>query len=80
MFTGIVEELGTVAAVEPRDDGARLVVDGTLVTSDAQHGDSISVNGVCLTVVDVGDGRFGSTWWARRCAGRRSAGSLPGTG
>ncbi|QGK69698.1 riboflavin synthase [Allosaccharopolyspora coralli] len=59
MFTGIVEELGTVAAVEPRDDGARLVVDGTLVTSDAQHGDSISVNGVCLTVVDVGDGRFG---------------------
>ncbi len=59
MFTGIVEELGTVSAVQPRDDGARLVVDGPLVTSDARHGDSIAVNGACLTVVDAGDGRFG---------------------
>ncbi|WP_433869370.1 riboflavin synthase [Saccharopolyspora sp. CA-218241] len=58
MFTGIVEELGTVVAVEPLDDGARLTVSGPLVTSDARHGDSIAVNGVCLTVVRSGDGEF----------------------
>ncbi|WP_243788887.1 riboflavin synthase [Saccharopolyspora gloriosae] len=58
MFTGIVEELGTVVSVEDTGDGVRLTVDGPLVTSDAKHGDSISVNGVCLTVVESGGGRF----------------------
>ncbi|GAA1753244.1 riboflavin synthase [Luedemannella helvata] len=58
MFTGIIEELGTVTAIEPAGDSARLAVRGPLVTSDAAHGDSISVNGVCLTVVDVTDGTF----------------------
>lgn len=58
MFTGIVEELGTVVAVEEIDDSARITVAGPLVTSDAGHGDSIAVNGVCLTVVEFGDGRF----------------------
>ncbi|MDP9436222.1 MAG: riboflavin synthase [Actinomycetota bacterium] len=58
MFTGIVEELGQVVAVEPLPDAARLVVRGPIVTSDARHGDSISVNGVCLTVVDAVDGTF----------------------
>ncbi|GAA4618311.1 riboflavin synthase [Saccharopolyspora hordei] len=58
MFTGIVEELGTVEAVEPLDDGSRLTINGPLVTEDAEHGDSIAVNGVCLTVVTVEDGRF----------------------
>ncbi len=53
MFTGIVEERGRVAAVQPDGDSARLVVVGPLVTSDARHGDSIAVNGVCLTVVEV---------------------------
>ena len=53
MFTGIVEELGRVAAVEHDGDSARLTVVGPLVASDARHGDSIAVNGVCLTVVDV---------------------------
>ncbi|WP_067854720.1 riboflavin synthase [Nocardia shimofusensis] len=52
MFTGIVEELGEVVAVERLDDAARLTIRGKLVTSDAGHGDSIAVNGVCLTVVD----------------------------
>jgi len=52
MFTGIVEELGRVVSVEPGEDSAVLRVHGTLVTSDATHGASIAVNGVCLTVVE----------------------------
>jgi riboflavin synthase len=51
VFTGIVEELGEVVAVEEQGDSSRLTVRGPLVTSDARHGDSIAVNGVCLTVV-----------------------------
>jgi riboflavin synthase len=51
MFTGIVEELGEVARV----DATRLAVRSTLVVSDARHGDSVAVNGVCLTVVDSAD-------------------------
>ncbi|MFC6238632.1 riboflavin synthase [Longivirga aurantiaca] len=58
MFTGIVEELGSVVAVEPMVDAARLRIRGPLVTSDAVHGASIAVNGVCLTVVELGDGEF----------------------
>ncbi|MGI5270770.1 riboflavin synthase [Nonomuraea sp. CA-218870] len=53
MFTGIIEEKGEVVAVEPAGGGATLSVRGPVVTSDARHGDSIAVNGVCLTVVDV---------------------------
>lgn len=58
MFTGIVEELGEVVAVEPGTEAARLTVRGPKVTADAVHGASIAVNGVCLTVVDVGEGTF----------------------
>lgn len=58
MFTGIVEELGTVTALERDADSARLTVHGPLVTSDTEHGASIAVNGVCLTVTDHGDGAF----------------------
>ncbi|MFJ1764579.1 riboflavin synthase [Amycolatopsis sp. NPDC088138] len=58
MFTGIVEEIGEVVAVEQLTNAARLRVRGPLVTSDAGHGDSIAVSGVCLTVVDVADGEF----------------------
>ena len=59
MFTGIVEELGRVAEVTPLpDDALRVRIVGPLVTSDASSGDSIAVNGVCLTVVDVLDGGF----------------------
>jgi riboflavin synthase len=52
VFTGIVEELGTVVAIEQLSDAARLTVRGAVVTGDAEHGASIAVNGVCLTVVD----------------------------
>ncbi|MDD9347428.1 riboflavin synthase [Mumia sp.] len=52
MFTGIVEELGSVAGIEEQDDAIRLTLRGPLVVSDAGHGDSIAVNGCCLTVTD----------------------------
>jgi riboflavin synthase len=52
MFTGIIEELGTVESIAVRSDGARLRVRCSTVLEDAQPGVSISVNGVCLTVVD----------------------------
>lgn len=59
MFTGIVEELGTVVAIEDLGSDARLRVRGPLVTSDAHLGDSIAVDGVCLTVSELpGDGTF----------------------
>ena len=58
MFTGIVEELGEVVAVERLPDAARLTVRGPRVTADASHGDSIAVNGVCLTVTDSSDKTF----------------------
>ena len=52
MFTGIVEELGEIVTIEQGADSAVLRVRGPLVVSDAAHGASISVNGVCLTVVE----------------------------
>ncbi|WP_432000240.1 riboflavin synthase [Streptomyces sioyaensis] len=58
MFTGIVEELGEVVAIENLGDASRFRLRGPLVTEDAKHGDSIAVNGVCLTVVDTADGEF----------------------
>jgi riboflavin synthase len=58
VFTGIVEELGAVRSVDDLGDAARISITGPLVSSDARPGDSIAVNGVCLTVVDVADGGF----------------------
>lgn len=58
MFTGIIEELGEVVSWQPTTDAARLTVRGALAVSDAGHGDSISVSGVCLTVVAKGDDWF----------------------
>jgi riboflavin synthase len=59
MFTGIVEELGRVRAIHRREGGARVEIDATTVVADASVGDSIAVNGCCVTVVELGDG-----WWA----------------
>ena len=58
VFTGIVEELGEVVALEEFQDAARLTVRGPLVTAGASAGDSIAINGVCLTVTDSSDGTF----------------------
>jgi riboflavin synthase len=58
MFTGIVEELGEFVRLDWRGDGGVATVRGALVASDARPGDSIAVNGVCLTVVSVAEGEF----------------------
>jgi riboflavin synthase len=59
MFTGIVEELGTVRAVVPNEGGARIAIAARRVVGDAELGASIAVNGCCLTVVELHD-----DWWA----------------
>ena len=58
MFTGIVEERGTVASVEPLTNAERIAIRGSVVLADVRPGDSIAVNGVCLTVVDIGPDSF----------------------
>jgi riboflavin synthase len=60
VFTGIIEEVGVVEALEPRAAGSRLRVRAPLVSSDTHEGDSISINGVCLTAVDLRAGAFGA--------------------
>ena len=58
MFTGIIEELGTVEAIEPRAAGSRLRIRCRTVLEDSMEGSSICVNGVCLTAVDLRGGSF----------------------
>jgi riboflavin synthase len=58
VFTGIVEERGEIIGREDLAEAARFRIRGPLVTSDASFGDSIAVNGVCLTVVELDDGAF----------------------
>ncbi|MDT7593721.1 MAG: riboflavin synthase [Pseudonocardiales bacterium] len=58
MFTGIVDEVGEVREVREQDDVVRLVISGPVVASDTRHGDSIAVNGVCLTAVEVDGADF----------------------
>src|SRR6266853_535135 len=53
MFTGIIEELGRVREVEKRGGDARIVIEARTVTEDSRDGDSIAVNGVCLTALEV---------------------------
>lgn len=53
MFTGIIEELGEVVSIEEIGDSSRIRLRGPVVCQGAHHGDSIAVNGVCLTVVDT---------------------------
>jgi riboflavin synthase len=60
VFTGIVEEVGTVVAREDQADAARLRIRAAKVLQDVALGDSISVSGVCLTVTDVEDGVWGT--------------------
>jgi len=58
VFTGIVEELGHVVRVDALGDSVRMTISGPLVVSDASIGDSIAVNGVCLTVTTKNDTEF----------------------
>jgi riboflavin synthase len=58
MFTGIIEELGTIVAIEDQEDAKRITIQGALVTSDVSRGDSIAVSGTCLTAVDLEGDKF----------------------
>ena len=58
MFTGLVEEIGVVEELEQLGDAVRIAVRAPKVTEDAAPGDSIAVDGVCLTVVDSASGTF----------------------
>ena len=58
MFTGIIEELGKVTSIEERGTNVRVVIEAQLVTEDIHEGDSIAVNGVCLTALDVNESSF----------------------
>src|SRR5687768_17400178 len=53
MFTGIIEELGKIAALDRQSDGARIKIAARVITEDTNEGDSIAVNGVCLTALDI---------------------------
>jgi riboflavin synthase len=53
MFTGIIEELGRIGEIEKRGEDARIVIEARTVTQESRTGDSIAVNGVCLTALDV---------------------------
>ena len=75
MFTGLVESIGTITAIEQQGDAVRLTVRDAVVTSDAGHGDSIAVNGCCLTVVDPTSDTFTADVMAESLA-RTSLGAL----
>ena len=79
MFTGIVEEIGEIVEVAPSADAARLRIAGPLVLSDARPGDSIAVNGVCLTVVDPAEGVFGVDVMGETLRRSSLADAAPGT-
>jgi riboflavin synthase len=75
MFTGLVEEKGTVTALDQLGDAVRLTVRGPVVTSDAALGDSISVNGCCLTVAELHGDAFSADVMAESLS-RTSLGDL----
>jgi riboflavin synthase len=75
MFTGIIEELGSVRSIEERGENARLVISARVVTEGTSHGDSISVNGVCLTALDVEPDSFAADV-SRETLQRSTLGSL----
>jgi riboflavin synthase len=79
VFTGIVEELGEVIGIEPDGDLARIRIRGPRVTGHASSGDSIAINGVCLTVTATGNGEFSADVMGETLV-RSSLGSLqPGS-
>jgi riboflavin synthase len=79
MFTGIIEELGQVRSIEQRGENAYIVIDARFVTEGTNHGDSIAVNGVCLTALDVHEDSFAADV-SRETLLRSTLGNLkPGT-
>jgi riboflavin synthase len=79
MFTGIIEELGRVRSIEQRGENAYIVIEARVVTEGTNHGDSIAVNGVCLTALDIHDDSFAADV-SRETLLRSTLGDLkPGT-
>lgn len=79
MFTGIIEELGTVRTIETRGENARIIIGARVVTEGTNHGDSIAVNGVCLTALDIQPDSFAADV-SRETLSRSTLGNLkPGT-
>ena len=79
MFTGIIEELGHVRAIEKRGEDARIVIEARIVTEGSRDGDSIAVNGVCLTALELQPGSFAADI-SRETLLRSTLGSLkPGS-
>ncbi|MGI8835635.1 MAG: riboflavin synthase [Pyrinomonadaceae bacterium] len=79
MFTGIIEELGRVRSIETRNDNAYITIEARTVTQDTKHGDSIAVNGVCLTALDIHPDSFAADV-SRETLDRSTLGRLlPGT-
>ena len=75
MFTGIIEELGSVRSIEERGENARITISARVVTDGTNHGDSISVNGVCLTALDIEPDSFAADG-SRETLQRSTLGSL----
>lgn len=75
MFTGIIEELGNVRNIDERGENARIVISARVVTEGTNHGDSIAVNGVCLTALDVQPDSFAADV-SRETLQRSTLGSL----
>lgn len=75
MFTGIIEELGKIQTLEKRGDGAKILVSAEIVTKDTNEGDSIAVNGVCLTALEITANSF-SADVSQETLNRSTLGSL----
>jgi len=78
MFTGIIEELGHVRSIESVGENARIVIAARLVTEDTKHGDSIAVNGVCLTALDIQPDSFAADLSRETLARSTLSSLLPG--
>lgn len=79
MFTGLIEEIGEIVAIEPSGDGARFTIRGHKALTDAQHGDSIAISGVCLTVVAQTQDTFTADVMAQTLAMSTLRDARPGT-
>ena len=75
MFTGIIEELGKVRSIEERGENARIVIEAHVVIQGTNHGDSIAVNGVCLTALDLQSDSFAADV-SKETLARSTLGSL----
>jgi riboflavin synthase len=79
MFTGLVEEKGTIVSLTDSGDGKTVVIAADTVLAGTKHGDSISVSGVCVTAVDFGDGTFSAEVMAETLRHSSAGEWTPGT-